>query len=417
MSQDDIFSADRLFEEPPPHRDIFAKTEPFAQLFAEMRRRGEYTYRRPLLSASGPRVKVRDPLGDREMIMFASNNYLGLATDPRVVAASRTAAEEFGYGTGSVALLSGTTALHRELEERIATFYEVDDCCVFPTGYQANVGTIQCLLTRHDAAAADLYSHASIIDGVLLSEGTLKYFNHNDTEALDKLLTRLAKKFHGLLVVTDGVFSMDGDIAPLDRLQQVVRKHGARLLIDEAHALGIIGPTGRGTAEHFGLQGQVDLTIGTLSKAPSGIGGYLAGNSAVVDYIRHFARSHVFSTTFPAPVAAGLIEVFRILTDDPAPRQRLQVNVTYFLTRCREIGLDTGDTTTAIVPVMIPDEEKLRQACGALHQAGFFVNPVTFPAVARGRGRIRVSLMADHSREDLDRLLDALAEQKKLLGF
>lgn len=408
-------ATERLYEPPPPSGDLLDKARHFSARLDAIRERGHYLFRRPLTTGSGPHVRMLDPaLGrEREMLLFASNNYLGLATDPRVVEASRRAAEKYGYGTGSVALFSGTTDLHLELEERIARFYRVEAATLFPTGYQANVGTIQALLGEGDAALADLYAHASIIDGVLLSRATLKYFPHNDMAGLDRLLVRLAGRANGKLIVTDGVFSMDGDLCPLDRLAAAARAHGATLLIDEAHALGIAGPTGRGTAEAFGLEGKIDATVGTLSKAPSGIGGYLAGSRALIDYVRHFGRSYIFSTTFPAPVAAGLIEVFRILETDPGPKRKLDENTKYLRDGLHRLGFDTLGSTTAIVPALVPDDLKLRLVCRDLDDEGIYAAPVTFPAVAKGRARIRISVMATHTREDLDRLLDALGRARE----
>lgn len=401
-----------LYDWPRGCEDIFEKAHDFYGKYEAIREAGEYSYRRQLVSAAGNRVRIWDHDLDqeREMIMFASNSYLGLSTDPRVVEASLAATKKYGYGTGSVGLMSGTTALHRELEKRIAAFYGCEAACVFPTGYQANVGTIQSMLTEEDVALADMYSHASIIDGVIMSAGTLKYFQHNDMESLDSLLKRLSRKFKGKLVVTDGVFSMDGDICPLDRIMEIARERGARVLIDEAHALGIIGPGGRGTAELYGLTGKIDLTIGTLSKAPSAIGGYLTGTREAVEFVRHFGRSYVFSTTIPAPVAAGLIEVFKILEADPEPRKKLDENRRYLVEGLHRLGFDTLDSMTAIIPVLVPDEIKLRQICKELHRRGIFVTPVTFPAVAKGRSRIRVSVMSTHTKEDLDSLLGHLEE-------
>ncbi|NLI76364.1 MAG: aminotransferase class I/II-fold pyridoxal phosphate-dependent enzyme [Candidatus Riflebacteria bacterium] len=407
-------TTEALYEPPPDSPDLFAKAQAFLPRLQAVQDAGGYFYRRVLTTACGNRVRVRDPQtgAEREMILFASNSYLGLATHPRVVEAARRAAATHGYGSGSVALMSGTSDLHLELEARIARFYRCEAACLFPSGYHANVGTIQALLGPRDVALADLYAHASIIDGVQLSEGTLKYFPHNDPEALEALLRKAGKHFLGRLIVTDGVFSMDGDLAPLDRLAALAGRHGARLLIDEAHALGIVGPTGRGTAEVFGLEGKIDLTIGTLSKAPAGLGGYLTGRREVVEYVRHFARSYIFSTSLPAPTVAGLIEVFRLLEEDPAPRQALQANTAYLLDGLHRLGFDTLGSTTAIIPVLIPDEHKLRLACRELHERGLYVTPVTFPAVARGRARLRLSLSSTHTRADLDLLLSVLEDLK-----
>ena len=408
-------TAEALYEPPPENDDLFAKAAFFHPRLEAIKTAGHYFYRRVLTTAAGNKVQTLDPASGkiREMLLFSSNSYLGLSMHPKVVAASIAAAEKYGYGTGSVALMSGTTDLHIALEEKIARFYKCEAAVVFPTGYQANIGTIQAILTDSDIALADMYAHASIVDGVKLSEGTLKYFIHNDMESLEALLKRATRHFKGKLIVTDGVFSMDGDIAPLDRLHALARKHGTRLLIDDAHGLGIIGPTGRGTAQMFGLEGEIDLTIGTLSKTPAGIGGYLTGRRDVVEYVRHFARSYIFSTSIPASVAAGLIEVFNILETESVHREKLLRNIAHVTQGLEALGFDTLGSTTAIVPVLIPDERKLRGICRDLHEAGLYVTPVTFPAVARGRARLRLSISSSHETEDLDRLLGELARMKE----
>ncbi|MBF0502681.1 MAG: pyridoxal phosphate-dependent aminotransferase family protein [Candidatus Riflebacteria bacterium] len=401
---------------PPEDSNLLAKAEWFYPRLKAIQAEGGYFYRRALTTAPGNKVQMLDASRSqtREMLLFSSNSYLALSTHPRVVEASRAAAEKYGYGTGSVALMSGTTDLHLALEEKIAAFYRCEAALVFPTGYQANVGTIQALLTDKDVVLADMYAHASIIDGVKLSDAALKYFPHNDMDALEALLIRAGRHFKGKLIATDGVFSMDGDIALLDRLHALASQYKATLLVDEAHALGIIGATGRGTAEMFGLEGKIDLTIGTLSKAPSGIGGYLAGRRDIIEYVRHFARSYIFSTSIPVPVVAGLIEVFNILETEPEHRDKLRRNTEYLTRALSDLGFDTLGSKTAIVPVLIPDEQILRKICRDLHNRGIYVTPVTFPAVAHGRARIRLSVSSAHEREDLDRLIGALAELKQV---
>ena len=408
-------TTESLYEPPPESNDITEKARFFFPRLLDIQNKGHYIYRRTLASASGHRVTTVDPESGkkREMLMFASNNYLGLSTHPRVIEAARSAVTEYGYGTGSVALLSGTSDVHRRLEKKIADFYRCEAAVVFPTGYQANVGTIQAMLTGCDVAISDMYSHASLIDGVKLSEGTLKYFQHNDMDHLERTLKRASKFFKGKMIIVDGVFSMDGDIAPLDRIQALAAEHGASVLVDEAHAVGMIGPNGRGTADHFGLEGKIDLTLGTLSKAPSGIGGYLTGKAEIVEYVRHFARSYIFSTSIPVPVAAGLIEVFDVIEHDAELRNRLRTNVEYLSSGFHRLGFHTFGSSTAIIPVLIPDDIKLRRVCKELHERGIFATPVTFPAVAKGRSRIRFSVMATHTRDELATLLNTMEELKK----
>lgn len=404
-----------LYMPAPESKNLKEKTGYFYEKLVEIQNKGHYTYRRTLASASKNRVTTTDPVsGDKnEMLMFASNNYLGLSTHPQVVEAAQKALKDYGYGTGSVALLSGTSDVHRKLEQTIADFYNCESAAVFPTGYQANVGTIQAILKEKDIAISDMYAHASLIDGINLSDGSLKYFQHNDMNHLESMLKKADRFFNGKLIIVDGVFSMDGDIAPLDQIQKLAAEYNASVLVDEAHALGIIGPNGKGTAELFGLEGQVDFTIGTLSKAPSGIGGYLTGKAELVEYVRHFARSYIFSTSIPVPVAAGLIEVFNIIKTDKALREKLNNNVDYLLKGFKRLNLDTIGSQTAIIPVLVPDDIKLRMVCKSLHEKGVFATPVTFPAVAKGRSRIRFSVMATHSKEELDTLLNIMEDLHK----
>ena len=418
MSENEA-TTESLYEPPPESNDITEKARFFYPKLLDIQQKGHYTYRRTLASASQHRVTTVDPAtGDkRDMLMFASNNYLGLSTHPRVVEAAQKAVVDYGYGTGSVALLSGTSDVHRRLEQKIAEFYRCESAVVFPTGYQANVGTIQAILGADDVAISDMYAHASLIDGVKLSEGTLKYFQHNDMAHLEQTLKRASRFFKGKLIMVDGVFSMDGDVAPLDEIQKLAKAYGASVLVDEAHALGMIGASGRGSAEQFGLEGQIDLTIGTLSKAPSGIGGYLTGKAEIVEYVRHFARSYIFSTSIPVSVAAGLIEVFDIIEHDTDLKNQLRINVEYLLAGFKRLGFDTFGSSTAIIPVLIPDDIKLRKVCKALHERGIFATPVTFPAVAKGRSRIRFSVMATHTREELDTLLNTMSELKQTFAL
>ena len=393
-----------------PGADLFAKTRAFADLLAGRTRTEHKYFRRAMLSASGPKVLVADPATGRpkEMIMLGSNSYLGLAADERVVDASIAAARKYGYGTGAVSLYAGTTDLHIELERRIAEFYRCEDAILFPTGYAANVGAVSALLRERDTAVNDLFNHASIYDGCRLSGARLRMFAHGRMRHLDRVLGDAVGPDHGTLVITDGVFSMDGDVAQLDRIVELAQKHGARVMIDEAHALGVVGPTGRGTAERYALDGQIDVTIGTLSKAPGGIGGYAVGSKELIDYLRFYARTYFFSTSIPAPVIAGLIEVFRILDTELDRFERLWANIRHTTGQLAEKGFDLGKTESAIVPIMIRDEAKLQGILADLHEAGIFMNYVAFPAVPKRKCRLRMSMMAQHTREDLDYVIDVL---------
>jgi glycine C-acetyltransferase len=370
-----------------------------------------------MLGAARHRTAIREPDGqDHEVIMLGSNSYLGLTTHPRVVAASRAACKKYGYGMAAVSVYAGTTDLHRELERRIADFYGAEDAILFPTGYSANVGVISALCGQGDAVVNDAFNHASIFDGSRLSGADMKVYVHRNTHHLEKTLKRLPGSQKGRLIATDGVFSMDGDVAYLDEIVGLARRYGARVLVDDAHALGVIGQTGRGTAEMRGCAGQVDVTVGTLSKTPGAIGGYCVGGAALVRYLRYYARTYFFSTSLPAPVVAGLIEVFKMLERDAAGRDKLWRNIRYMLGGLKELGFDTGQTESAIIPVMVRDEKKLGEFQNALRREGVFVNLVTYPAVRRKECRLRLSIMNSLTREEMDTALRALGKIGKALG-
>lgn len=401
-----------------PDRDIFAKTRPFWDFVEELKEEGQFFYRRTLLGASQNRVTIHDPLTGkvREMIMMASNNYLGLTTHPKVVEAGLKAQEKYGAGSGSVSLLAGTLDLHRQLEEKLARFKGCEDAIVFPTGYSTNVGCVAGLLRKGDVAINDRLNHASIIDGCKLSGADIRTFKHNDMTSLERLLDKCDTEYQGKLVIVDGVFSMDGDIAPLPQIVELARQHGARVMIDEAHASGVIGDHGRGTPEHWHMEGQVDLVAGTLSKGLGGIGGFVASTREVVNYLRFFGRSYMFSTSLPPAVSASLIAAIEVIETEPELRERLWENIRYFTGKLRGMGFDLGNAETAIIPVVIGDDTKVQLMCREIHEAGIFLNPVSYPAVPKRLSRLRLSLMATHTRADLDQTLEALERVGRKYG-
>ena len=276
---------------------------------------------------------------------------------------------------------------------------------------------ISALLRERDAAVNDLFNHASIYDGCRLSGANIHLFAHGRMRHLERVLTKAVGNDHGTLVITDGVFSMDGDVAQLDQIVAHARKYDAKVMIDEAHALGVVGPTGRGTAELYGLTGQIDVTVGTLSKAPGGIGGYATGSKELIDYLRYYARTYFFSTSIPAPVIAGLLEVFSILESEPQHNRQLWENIRYVTGKLTEMGFDLGKTASAIIPIMVNDEDKLKRMLVDLHNAGVFMNYVAFPAVPKRKCRLRMSIMAQHTREDLDCVSEVLDKLGKKYGL
>lgn len=366
------------------------------------------------LQVKGPaaeRVAVRETDGtERDMIMLGSNSYLGLTTHPTVIAACKQATDEYGYGMGAVPLYAGTTPLHRELEERIAAFYGTEDAVLFPCGYSGNVGVIAAMCGPGDTVINDAANHASIFDGCALSGADIKIYLHRNMHHLEKILKALPDSQRGRLIITDGVFSMHGDLAPLDEIVGLAQQYNCRIMIDEAHAVGVIGPTGRGTAEHFGCSDKIDMICGTLSKTPGAVGGYCAGSAALVRYLRYYARTFFFSTALPAPITAGLIEVFKLMEADEAGREQLWRNVDYMLNGLRSLGFNTGETRSAIIPVIVGDEKKLGAFQNDLRQRGVFTNVVTYPAVRRKECRLRVSIINTLTQTDMDQALGLFAE-------
>ncbi|MCD4654683.1 aminotransferase class I/II-fold pyridoxal phosphate-dependent enzyme, partial [bacterium] len=362
-----------------------------------------------MLGPAANRIRVKGE-ENKDLIMLGSNSYLSLTTHPAVVAASKEACDHYGYGMGAVSLYAGTSVLHRQLEEIIAKFYETEDAIIFPCGYSGNLGVISALCGKGDIVINDSANHASIFDGCLLSGADIKVYLHRNMKHLEKILKRLSDEQKGRLIVTDGVFSMDGDVAPLDEIIDLASKYRARVMVDEAHALGIIGETGRGTAEKCGCMGKVDIIYGTLSKAPGAIGGYCAGSDALIRYLRYYSRTYFFSTSLPAPVVAGLIEVFKLFMEDRAGRDKLWKNIDYMLQGLKKLGFDTASTESAIIPVMVGNEEVLARFHTELRHSGVFTNLVSYPAVRRKECRLRLSVMNSLTKDDMDQALAILAE-------
>lgn len=400
-------------------RDVFAKAAAFKPFTDELRKQEYYLWQRSLSGPSEGRVRLVDPYTGqvRDMIMMASNNYLGLTTHPRVVEAGLQAVRDYGAGAGSVPLLGGTNELHRALELRLARLKGCEDAVIFSSGYGSNVGCVSALLRSKDVAVNDRLNHASLIDGCRLAGCDLVTFRHNDKAHLEQTLARVAGRYRGIMVIVDGVFSMDGDITPLPEIVDAARRYGARVMIDEAHATGVIGPNGRGTPEHFNMEGQVDIVAGTLSKALGGVGGFVASRADVVDYIRYYARSYMFSTALPPQVCGSLLAAIDVIEHEPERRAQLWNHIRYFHDALRRLGFNIGNAQTAIVPIVVGDSEKLYEIGRDVHRAGIYVNSVFYPAVPKRMSRLRLSLMATHTREDLDKTLNVLEEAGRRHGL
>lgn len=360
---------------------------------------------------------IKERNGDiHPVIMLGSNSYLNLSTHPNVMQGAREALEKFGYGMGAVSNYAGITDLHKELEQRIANFYGSEDCIVFPSGYGANVGIISALCGKNDIIINDAANHASIFDGCILSGAEIKVFPHRDMKYLERILSRIPDEKTGRLIITDGVFSMDGDIAPLDEITRLAQKYNCRVMVDDAHGVGIVGPTGRGAAEHYGVTDKIDLNVGMLSKGPGGLGGYCAANRRIVQYLRLYARSYFFSTAMPAAVIGGLNEVFKLLEQDKAGRKELIKKTEYLKQKLLEQGFDIGHSQSAIVPVMIKSEPILFELYEKLRANGVYVNIVTYPAVRRKECRLRLCVMKELTYEQIDKAVSIITKFAKLYG-
>ena len=365
-----------------------------------------------------PELDIREKDGSvHSVIMLGSNSYLNLSTHPQVMKGAREALEKFGYGMGAVSNYAGITDIHKELEARIAKFHGTEDCIVFPSGYGANIGIVSAICGKNDVIINDAANHASIFDGNILSGAEIKVFPHRDMKGLERVLSRIPAEKTGRLIITDGVFSMDGDMAPLDEIVKLAEKYKCRIMVDDAHGVGVVGPTGRGTAEHYGVMDKIDMHVGMLSKGPGGLGGYCAASRKIVQYLRLYARSYFFSTAMPASVAGGLNEVFKLLEADNAGRKKLWDNINHLKEKLTERGFDIGHSTSAVVPVMVYSEPILFEMYQKLRERGVYVNIVTYPAVRRKECRLRLCAMKDLSFEQIDRAVDIISELGREYGL
>ena len=368
-----------------------------------LRRRGLYRELKTLDAATDRLIT----LYGTTFLCFSSNNYLGLANDPRLVAAAKDALDGYGVGAGASRLVSGNQRVHRDLERRLAEFKGTEAAIVFPTGYMANVGTITSLAHEDDAVIVDRLNHASIIDGARLSRAKLLVYAHCDLDSLEQALAK-ARTFRRRLVVTDTLFSMDGDIAPLREIVLLAKRYDAMVMADDAHATGVLGEHGRGAVEHTACEGEVDVVMGTLSKALGGLGGFIAGERRLIDYLRNTARSFIYTTALPAPMCAAALAAIDIVEAEPERRAALRANVTAFKKGLRAKGLDADHTPSPIVPIILGEPARAMEKARELYANDIYVPAIRPPTVPKGTSRLRVSLMAGHTRQDIERLLSLL---------
>src|ERR1700712_2585193 len=358
----------------------------------------------------------------RRVINLASNNYLGLCNDKRLEEASIAATRKYGAGSGAVRTIAGTMRIHMELEEKIAAFKNVEACVVFQSGFTANAGTVSSILGKEDFILSDELNHASIIDGARLSRAKIKVFRHKDVAHCEELLKEVQNEPGLKLIITDGVFSMDGDIGPVDQLSALAEKYGAIMMVDDAHASGVLGRNGRGSVDHFNMHGMVDVQVGTLSKAIGALGGYVCGSRDLIDFLYHRARPFLFSTSHPPSVAATCIAAFDILENEPERIERLWSNTHYFKQQLTDAGFDVGGNTppkseTPITPIIIGDGRRTMDFSRALFDAGVMATGIAFPTVPEGKARIRTIMTSEPTRAEIDQALEVFSTVAKKMGI
>ncbi|MEM6319556.1 MAG: aminotransferase class I/II-fold pyridoxal phosphate-dependent enzyme [Bacteroidota bacterium] len=379
---------------------------------AEVKKQGVYPYFREISSDQDTVVKMNG----KDVLMFGSNSYLGLTNHPKLKEASKAAIDKYGLGCAGSRFLNGSLDIHAELEEKLAKFVGKDEAIVFSSGYKANLGAISSVLTRHDYVILDDLNHACIIDGARLSFGRTMKYRHNDMESLEKVLSR-CNEDRVKLIVTDGVFSMEGDVAKLPEMVALARKYNANIMVDDAHSLGVLGRGGRGTADHFGVTDDVDIIMGTFSKSLASIGGFIAADHDTINFMKHTARSFIFSASIAPANAASVIAALDVIQEEPERIDRLWENTHYTMDALRNVGLEIGHTETPIIPIYVRNDEKTFILTTMLQQAGVFVNPVISPAVASEDSLIRFSLMATHTKDQIDYAVEQLDKVGKQLNI
>jgi glycine C-acetyltransferase/8-amino-7-oxononanoate synthase len=377
----------------------------FHQELSQLEKAGLYRKLKELRSQTGPTVIV----DGKELLMLSSNDYLGYCSHPAIKQAAQKAQHTWGAGSGSSRLISGNTAIFRDLEKKIAQLKGTEDALVFSTGYMANIGLLTAVAEKEDAIYSDALNHASIIDGSRLSRAQVEIFPHRDTDALETLLEK-GKHCRRRFIITDGVFSMDGDLAPLPLLVKLARAYSAQLIVDDAHGTGVLGRRGGGTVEHFGLEGQVDIIMGTMGKALGCFGAFVAGSSELREYLINRARTFIFTTALPPAVIASALEAIGLIEREPQKRQALWDNVLFFRTGLNDLGFNTLESTTHIIPILVGDAHTAARLANDLMVEGLFIQAIRPPTVPEGASRLRTTLMATHTKQDLSRALEVLGK-------
>ena len=389
---------------------LFEKCRKFTRV-EEIKAQGLYPYFKPISESEDTVVVIEG----QKRIMLGSNNYLGLTHHPKVLEAATRALHIYGSGCTGSRFLNGTLDLHLQLEDALARFLGKDDCIVFSTGYNANLGLISGLVTKGDVVFLDKLDHASIVDGAKMSYGTTERFSHGDLDNLERKLSRNTEA-SGRMVIVDGVYSMEGDIADIPELLKVCRRHGAALAIDDAHSIGVLGPNGDGTAAHFGLADEVDIIAGTFSKSLASIGGFVAGSKSVINYLRHHSRPLIFTAALPPANTAGVLAALEVLQREPERRESLWANTRRLAEGFRSLGFEIGPSETPIIPILIGPLDRTLFMWRKVYEAGIFTNPVVPPAVPPSQCRLRTSVMATHTADQIDYCLETIGKLGRELG-
>jgi len=400
--------------------DLFARCRQFSFLYRKWKETPKYQYHTLRQPSKGPRVLLDMPRkhGRNDYLMLCSNDYLGLSSHPKVIEAAKHALDQYGFGSTGSPMTTGNTRIHDELAHEIARMFGKEKALLFNSGYTANVGIITGLTAEQDLIIADVLTHASIQDGMRMSSATSRFFKHNQPKHLEKMLIDERNQYVGCLVVTEGVFSMDGDVAPVDQISALARKHNGRLMVDEAHSFGVIGPGGLGAAARSGVLPHVDVVMGTFSKICGGIGAFAAGSAEMVDWLYHFARAHIFSVSIPPSTAAAALAALRIFMSEKELVTSLKENINHFVRGLQHLGFSIDPHhESSVIPVIIGDEKKLSIMNAHLRDEGIFAVPIVYPAVSRSSCRFRFTLMAQHTRSDLDFVLSTLEAAMRKANF
>jgi len=396
--------------------DIFQTANEFYQFINYLKDEQHNLCDRMPLNGCAPRFTIFDPRNEstKEMIYFGSNDYLNLSRHPKIIQASVDATLKYGTGTGSAPLMGGILKIHHQLIKKTAEFKSMEDAIIHTSGYATNVGSLKAMLREGDLAIIDQYAHASIQDGC--TSATVRIFKHSDMNSLENILKLNSKSnYKTKMICVDGVYSMDGDIAPMPEIMEIAKKYGAYVYMDDAHAVGVIGKTGRGTCEHFNLDGKIDIVAGTYSKALGSQGGYVTSSKELIDYLRYYSRAHMFSTVMTPSAAAASLAALFIVLEEPERQKRLTDNINYLKSKLLNLGFNIGNTESAIFPIIIGDDLKVKEFNKYLHQNNIFANTVVYPAVPIELSRLRISIMQGHTIDDFDYLLEHLEKKGKEL--